>query len=271
MNSPGGRSGATASPAYADLAIPTAAAVGKCMVFLGGHGSGESEAWWKTTYCASDGSSIIRRMLARGWHVLCVDMPDYGVQPQPQIVYSAGSPVSYTAENSHAYSALFSDGGPNPNRLFLDHIRLAMNQIASSFALSFSLVGHSGGANVAAMLACVDARFRVVHLLQAGSFNGAGSSSDVEAWSGNNAIIAAGGYISNAALVGAAFSGRATIIHTSPNDEYFGGDYPLWQAWQPSAVAALPFAALSLALRTGTHAIDATQAVFVENHLLANA
>ena len=282
---PGGRGGATETAAYADLAVPTAAPVNKCMIFLGGHGVGELESWWQQTpapsaYCNSDGSSIILRMLADGWHVLCVDLPNYGIQPQPQIVYSAGSPVSYTHETSHPYSALFSDGGPSPNRLFLDHIVRAMNQITVTYGIShFGLVGHSGGANVAAMLAAVDSRFSAVHLLAPGTFNGANSSSDIEGWAGNPAIVAAGGHIVDMVRVAAAVPRRKTVVHLSASDPYFSADYPLWAAWAPTALSYFSGPAMGgcLSFQPNTsneagdyHAPNPTQAAFVEAHLLAN-
>ena len=86
---PGGRAGGTAL--YCHLWAPTVAAVGKCLVWLGGHI--QTQKWYTDGgYCNPDGASIIRRMHARGWHVLAVDMPSYGMQPIPATVVLNSTP-----------------------------------------------------------------------------------------------------------------------------------------------------------------------------------
>ena len=285
-NEPGGRSGG--SVAYADFCFPLATPVNKCLVFLGGHIQATT---WDAFYCNADGSSIILRMLAAGWHVLAVDEPGYGRQPHPQIVVLNGTPRTVNDGGGHPYFDGFGDGGPNPNRIFTDHIIRAMTSITADIGITrFSLVGHSGGAMCTAILAACEDRFRVVHWLQGGNWAGAGSDTDIEGWYGNTMMTPACGGdstprlgLGTPALIApsAAVANRITVVSYAPSDEYFGGSLATWQAWQAQVGAWLDSslgAKLSLYVKTGQevgditpyHTPDPTQAAMVAASLIAN-
>ena len=216
------------SSSHVDVWYPDVAPVGKCFVMMTGHLAGALPWYDSTAYCTTDGSSMILRLLADGWHVLVADMPAYGTMPYPEVVYSAGSPLSYTQHNCWA---LFSDGGPSPNRLFLDQIIRGMNWVTATLGITkFGLMGHSGGAQTSAMMAAIDDRFSCFFMLGGGPFQGAGTIDDVEAYYLNPTIQASGSWVSAMAMVGAAVFGRHTVYSYSAGDEFRPLDFPLWQA-----------------------------------------
>jgi pimeloyl-ACP methyl ester carboxylesterase len=273
---PGGRSGGT--PLYASLCVPDAASVGRCLVFMGGHHTEES---WRDVYALTDGSSFVLRMLARGWHVLVSDMPGLGEQPSPQVVVIDGEEV--TPDPVHAYADAFSDGGPDANRIFTDHVVRAMNQVTETYGItSFALAGHSGGCNTAALLAALDDRFTCVHLLSGGWYSETQTDIDIEGWVNNPAIAAASFGTSHALnwlyTVSAAIAGRKTVMHSSPTDSQYnyqgdGGarEFAYWQAWAPRVQTYVgSWAAVMTRQKAGDHNPDPDQAAFIEAHLLAN-
>jgi hypothetical protein len=281
VDEPGGRSGG--SPLYADLCAPTVPAVGKCLVFMAGHiQTLEGNPMpWRDAYALNDGTSPILRMLARGWHVLAMDMPGLGDQPVDQVVVIGGSPVSIG--QTHGYSGGFSDGGPNPNRIFLDHAIRGMNQVTESFGITdFAIGGHSGGADTAAMLGMVEDRFKVVHLMSGGWYSETLPDAHIEGWNANPTIYYAS--LGTAAAVqwmftvAAALTGRVTVAHSSPTDTQYnylgdGGarEFAYWQEWTPRVQQYLgSWASVALYQKAGGHDPDAAQAAFIESHLLTN-
>ena len=277
-DAPGGRTGGTAL--QADLAIPSVAPVGKCLVFMCGHSLGT----WVDSYCLTDGSSVILRMLACGWYVLCLDLPGLGFQPTPQVVVINGSTV--TPNPTDNYTSAYADGGPSPNRIFFDHIIRAMNQITATYGITkFALAGHSGGACTAAMLACIESRFSVVHLMSGGWYVYT-VPTQIESDNLNPAFAAAAPGTTPALnliyMVGAALPGRITVVHSCPTDDQYNhsGDqglqeYNWWANWVPMVQHYFGnWASVTLFTKMGFdgsyHAPDPVQAAWIEAHLLAN-
>ena len=154
---PGGRSGGT--PLYAWLVPPIVPAVGKLFVWLAGHITHSSS--WKISY-----GGTISRALALGYHVLAIDMPDHGLQPNPQQIVIAGT---LTTVVGHNYAALDSDGGPPSVRMFADNIIRATNQAIHDLApTDLFLGGHSGGGWSAYLIGALDGRFSHVYPAQGG-------------------------------------------------------------------------------------------------------
>lgn len=277
IDAPGGRTGGTAL--YTTLLIPSATPVGRCFIFMAGH---HNETSWRTSYAITDGSSSILRMLARGWHVLAMDMPGLGEQPRPQSVVIGGSAT--TPDPVHAYAAAFSDGGPDPNRIFTDHVVRTMNQITATYGITrFALAGHSGSGNTAGLLAAVDDRFECVHLMSGGWYSETFTIAQCIEGYNNNPAIAAASIGNSHALhwvytVSAALAGRSTVVHSSPTDSQYnyvgdGGarEFAYWQAWAPRVQQYLgSWATASLYQKAGDHAPDADQGAFIENHLLTH-
>jgi len=270
FNSPGGRSGGT--PATAHVCVPTAAPIRKALVFLGGH----SVTGWNVFYCNADGSSVILRMLARGWHVICVDMPNYGIQDTQRVVVN-GTPATMAQHHTWhiPYGLTPPFDGPPMLRLFLDHIIQTTTWALSNVCNTVCLAGVSGGGATANLLGAIDDRFRVVELMQFGNPTiGAGSVGDQESWTANDLMVAATNKtLAELAVITAAVTGRRTVLQTADSDEYLGDIHLNWESvvanWAPQILAEFG-GVLTSYHRAGAHSIDATQAAWIESDLVAH-
>lgn len=279
-SSPGGRVG---DALVADILAPTATAVGKCLVFFSGHNQA-AEGWAGSLYCGTDGSSVIRRVLASGWHVLASDMPAYGQQGSPFHVTLGG--VLTAVPYLHPFSAGIGDGGPSVTRIFHDHVFRAMSYAQSSLGLTkFALLGHSGGSCTAATAAALDDRFAAVHLCGVAHWWPTGSATECEAYPGIPDIAALGATMHDLYLAAAAAPGRKTVYHVSPTDEYNPGQFEPWSneipylsEWVGSAFGASAQIRSKDTQRispdyegeTPYHDIDTAQAEWIANHLIEN-
>jgi pimeloyl-ACP methyl ester carboxylesterase len=275
--SPGGRSGGTS--AYVHRLNPVAAPVAKCLVFHTGHGTHDASGWWQN-FCASDGSSIIRLMLAEGWTVLAVDLPNYGDQPTPQIAVVNGATVTQTSYLFHAPRlSTWPIDAPTPTRLYTDHVIAAMNAVAvETPSTRFALAGHSGGGNVAALLAGLDSRYVQVHHLQSHDYTTepSGQYTDWEGYSSSELGLAASRRSITALRLDlmaatACFPGRTSYVHFADNDGDYGDHHAEWiewiaqmRPWAKNVGAEL----IGYRKTTGVHDIDATQASYVRARLL---
>lgn len=281
----GGRSGGT--PIYAHLLLPSAPFAGRCLVFHAGHGDDTQlhGGWSSLDYVASDGSSVILRMLARGWLVLAVDLPNYGLQPLPQAAVINGALVAQNEWFFHTprLSAEPFDA-PSITRLYTDHVIIAMNRVSADYpGIGFDLLGHSGGGAAMAMLATVESRFRQVHLCQGGRmwYVESGEPFDWEGYTANDVMTAtqngAGGGYHDEVAVGATFPNRLTVVHAADADEYYGDDHSAWFDWITSVapwIVGATNATSTLYFHrklTGAHAIDAPQAAWIEDCLVTGA
>jgi pimeloyl-ACP methyl ester carboxylesterase len=209
-------------------------------------------------------------------------MPGLGDQPNPQVVVFNGSPV--TPSPVHAYATGFSDGGPSPNQIYLNHIIKTLNQITASYGITrFSLVGHSGGANVAAMLAAMDSRLKNVQLLQGGWYQATNPDTDVETWIYNPAVELAS-FATTPAIhwmytTAASMPHRMTVVHSSPTDPQYdfgegaAAEFEHWKEWGTRVQEYFSnWASVTTRKKTGPgHGPDPDQAKFIEDCLLANA
>ena len=267
VTNPGGRSGGTAI--YAHLLNPSAAALGKCVVWNAGH-----VGWWDT-YCTSTEANVIPQLLAAGYHVLAVDMPNYGLQPQQAVVLN-GSLVTMPSHASGHIPGTVPPPWDTPSlvRLYTDHIVRGMNQITHDLGITtFALIGHSGGGCAATLLAPLESRFKIVHLLQGSPYATEPShdSSDYESyglndcWYGLVAMTYQG-----AATYSAMGTGRLLVLH---DDGYFVGDQSaLWMAWQDRSNIwyAMSGVGGNVTFRqklSVTHSIDQPQVDFILAHL----
>ena len=282
MDNPGGRIGTSL---YAHLFNPYAP-VGRCLDFSCGH------AGWNDFYIQQDGSSIALRMLTHGWHVLIVDMPNYGMQPNQ---FTTVNGVTQTRPlNSYyvPYGVAPPFDGPPIMRLFLDYFVVSTNWILSNVCDHVYLAGVSGGGQIAMQLATIDDRFKIVHIMQgflpssATGFYDAGPYNDPDilgACDNDILLIAGYGYArpgttvpgEDSVLCSACVPGRITVVHAADADEYNGDKHLQWANFI-SVMGGWPAAnyqgaSLSFYRKTtGTHSIDSTQAAWVEAHLLAN-
>jgi pimeloyl-ACP methyl ester carboxylesterase len=273
FSDPGGRTGGT--EARADWCLPSAARISRVVLFAGGHIQGSS---WYDYYCLLDGSSIPLALLAAGCDVIMLDMPAYGINPQPQIVVINGGPVS--VPYSHPYGDTVTDGGPSGNRLFTDPAVWALSYVLSQVGGRAHLVGHSGGAATGAIIAACDSRYDIVHLMQSGYSDGVGSPNEFEYWSMNPAAQAT----PNKAWVGifrasTAVQGRRSVQWYAPQDDYDPGKTAYWRGvidrdsvWLPRCVSG---ASVSLQLKTDAqsgsyHNITPSQASAVVADILAH-
>lgn len=279
---PGGRSGG--SVAYVHRLDPiTPAASPRCLVFHAGHGYNDPVygGWSGSLYMGDDGSSVVRRMLSRGWYVLAVDLPNYGLQPLPQSAIINGALVTQTAWSSHAPKGSVAPfGGPSITRLYTDHVLAAMDAMAAELpGMRFALVGHSGGGAAAQLLAGVDDRFVQVHLLQSmtASPSYVGSADEWEYYVGSD-IRAAAQYVPgqggshDLTEVAATVPGRTVYVHAGDADEYEGDQHVYWSEFCANRNAWVSTASAGSSLRfvrwSSGHNPTAPQAAFVEAELL---
>jgi len=270
ITNPGGRTGGTSISAQ--LLVPTATPVGKCLLFCCGH------AGWPDFYVATDGSSIVVRMLALGWHILIADMPNYGLQPT-QVVVINGATVTQTNSDNYAPKGSTKPfDAPNVGRLFFDHLIIACNWVAANVTNKLYLAGVSGGGSTCLQLACLDDRFKIVHTLQGNGpidFWNSETTSWID-WTHNDVYVAGSSNLSTEmlALTAAAVPGRISVIHSADADEYHGDQHLIWENWMDTVApwVAMSFAGSSLAYhrKAGAHSIDSAQAAWVEAHFVAN-
>lgn len=272
ISEPGGRAGG--SVVYSHVLLPDAVARGQCVVVLPGHSP------WLDDYCSANQGNLIPLLLAAGYHVLAVDMPNYGLQPLQAVVINGTLSTMGSKNSQHAPSA-FGVGpytGPALVRLYTDHIIRSMNQVTDDLGITdFALVGHSGGGATASLLAPIESRFSVVHLLQGGTNSDAitGVWTEWELYDRNELNTALRGGYKIAAAFSAAFPGRLTVLHSADADEYFLDQHIAWATWTENMRMWFGLAGIAALTEyhrktTGTHNIDATQAAYVVNHLLAN-
>jgi pimeloyl-ACP methyl ester carboxylesterase len=256
------------------LCEPSAAPVGRCLLFLGGHAT----TGWNVFYCNPDGSSVILRMLAAGWHVAVADMPNYGLQPTQAVVIN-GQLETIAAKNTfHMPSGETPPfDAPPMIRLFLDHLILACNWIQANVTTHMHLAGVSGGGATATQLAAIDDRFETVNLMQFGDPGlTAGSLADTESWTQNDLYVAATNQtISDMAVIASAVTGRDTVFHSADADEYLADIHVEWESvvsnWAPVILRDFGGTLEFYRKTTGTHSIDAAQAAWLESYLVAHA
>lgn len=272
---PGGRPGSSIT---VQVLNPSVAPVGKALLHICGHAGGAGG--WTSYYVDGDGSSVVLRMLARGWHVLIADLPNYGLQPTQATMYYREPVVgimTMTKDTLHVPNGYWTaDGGPSFNRLFFDHLVGAINwaQGAGSIGDVTSVIGHSGGGGVLRQFAAVEERPRVWHLMQGmHAMSQSAATYDLESANTSDVEIACGvdlvrGYaVMDMVPMWATVSGRITVIHSADADEYNGDQHLTYEQlvalWGPRVPGSLTFYRKT----TGSHMIDATQAAWVENHL----
>jgi predicted alpha/beta-hydrolase family hydrolase len=220
--SPGGRSGG--SPSYAYLFVPKVDMCGKCHVFLGGHAPNGIEE-----YLHTEEYRMIDALLALGWLVVGIDMPNFGPWQPAQVVVANGTTYAQTKNVQHFPTGAPTStptGEPSYTRLYTDHVILAVNQIVEDYGISrFSLSGHSGGGQWASMVAALDSRYRDVQILQGMDYTvaQAGNPVEWETWTEKEDAVAAqhiahGGQ-KDLIAVGASFPGRSTVCHTGPSED----------------------------------------------------
>lgn len=285
LTNSGGRSGGT--PSYCHFLIPMATPVNKCLLFHAGHGTAESawHGWSGTAYIGDISYSFILRMLARGWHVLAVDLPNYGLQPKPQTAVVNGSLSTQTNYYHHVPRGIAGPyDAPSITRLYTDHTILAMNQIdADHPGIKWALAGHSGGAAVGAILSALDSRFLAFHSVQSSAANPNSSYGTSDCWEGyaetDIGIAAHFGKVNNLpdiVRVGSSFPSRKTVMHVADAD-YGDLGYPeeerkfhewvtntgCW--WQDVGSSMIYYHKTE-----GDHWPDEAQAAYIEAHLVAN-
>lgn len=268
ITNPGGRTGG--SVAYGHLLTPTIAPVGKLLVWLAGH----STTGWSNYYGQDDGTSILTRMLARGWHVLGFDLPNYGYNPTQAVVIN-GSLVTQTKNTNHAPKGSTAPfDGPPIIRLTLDPIIACFNRVTTDFTFTtIALAGQSGGGSTATLVASVMDRPNIVHYIQFGQPSiTTDDASEWEQTSINELRAAAtNGTIGDTALLGASAANRITVMHAADADEYVGDKHLAWEAitarWAPMIAREFNGSLSFYRKTTGAHGIDATQAAWIETHL----
>lgn len=270
VTEPGGRNGGTV--AYCHLMAPSAIPNGKFVAHLAGHGATSLH------YLLRDGSSVILRALAAGFHVLAVDLPNYGWQPQPQVVVINGTTLTQTPSTWHAPNGMDPPyDSPSLVRLYTDHIIRSMNQVDADYApSSWSAVGHSGGGDTLTLLAALESRFRVVHFCQANGYveqYPIGGSFNYESWGLNDIYAVVRGSYKDVAVACSAFPGRTAVLHSADADEYGGDQSPLWLSWigevQPW-LRSIPGASISYRHWDSGHNFQSPQAAWIVAHLVAN-
>lgn len=273
VTEPGGRSGG--SGAYVHRLNPTAAALEKCVIFCAGHVTA-----WNVEYCSSTDGNIIPALLAAGYHVLAVDLPNFGLQPLQAVVINGSLRTMGGKNLYHQPDQLAGPwSGPSLVRLYTDHIIRAMNQITEDLGISiFGLLGHSGGASTAAMVACTDVRPSVVHFIQSTGYvttPASGVQYEYETWSGNDVQTAVHGNANEQKAFAMAVPGRRTVQHFADADEFSGDQHLLWQQWVEQLTTWIGNAAAGTNVAgyrktTGAHNIDATQTAWIVAHLQAH-
>lgn len=155
----GGRGGV----AYAWWLVPTAQENGRILVWHCGH--------WSAFNLYAPSVLLIENALARGYCVLCLEMPLYGNQPGGDTAGGVltltvgGVATDFTHQQGaglHPFEALGTDGGPPGPRVYHDPICVAINQaVLERPTYPLYYVGHSGGGVLMDMQAAFDMRCRV--------------------------------------------------------------------------------------------------------------
>ena len=220
---PGGR--VCTEPQHTYLLYPTTTAIHKLLVWFSGHGDQSA------VYYFTDGSSLICRLLALGWHVLVCTSPsgDWNIPPGSQAQHiTIGGTLTSVAE--HAYQPLDVDAGPNSCRMWTDEaIRSTTQAISDVAPTKVVLAGHSGGGVVVPWIAsCVD-RFDAFYQITGGLSIALGAPnggySDYEQAITGNPVYSTGAPAAadvwRQFMIGAAISGRHSGLITAQNDEYW--------------------------------------------------
>lgn len=274
----GGRAGGSEIRVW--IASPTVAPLGKCVVF----GAGHLAAGWDISYTNPDPgqAGIISAILAAGYHVLVADLPNYGRQIQQKAVVNG---TLYSTTSAQYYHLPLIGGvdnyiptpwnSPSLVRLYTDHFSIGMNWVEQNLGISqFALVSHSGGAAATVMLAGLEPRFRVVHLLQGGtpSSSISGSLTDYETFMANDFYTALQGTYGLATCLSGAYPGRVTVVHSALQDQFLGGQGAEWDAFADNARFWLGQIAASYSHQSWNtnHSISPAQRDFVVEHLRAN-